>query len=177
MHSPEGWRRQARELLAAGAPIQAYDTLAQALAEHPGDVALRQQLALALARSGAGASALPVLQELRAEGHTDEETLGLLARVHKDLAFQALAPAERERQLTSAYGFYSEAYRLSGGIWSGINAATTALLLGRREDAIEIARGGRERTPRAISIASSRRPSSSAVVAALNPDQMPRDSR
>jgi hypothetical protein len=144
MLSEEDWRREGSDLLAAGAPIVAYDRLAQALAAYPGDVRLRQLLALALARSGASASALPVLQELRAQGHRDEETLGLLARVHKDLAGQALTAAERERQLSAAFEFYSEAYRLTAGIWSGINAATTALLLGRHADANAIASGVRD---------------------------------
>ena len=145
MPTQEEWRTQGQSLLAAGAPILAYDTVAQALVAHPGDVRLRQLLALSLARSGAGASALPVLQELRAEGHTDEETLGLLARVHKDLASQALHGADRERQLTAAFDIYSEAYRSTGGIWTGINAATTALLLGRRAEATALATDVRDR--------------------------------
>ena len=145
MQSQEEWRKQGQALLAAGSPILAYDTVAQALVVHPGDVRLRQLLALSLARSGAGASALPVLQELRTEGHADEETLGLLARVYKDLAGQALNAADRARELTSAFDIYSEAYRSTGGIWTGINAATTALLLGRRADAAAIATGVRDR--------------------------------
>ena len=46
---------------------------------------------------------------------------------------ERLVDAERGRQLQLSYKFYEEAYRLSGGYWTGINAATLALLSGRRE--------------------------------------------
>jgi len=145
MVAVDEWRRDGERLLAAGAPIAAYDTLAEGLAAFPGDVRLRQLLALALARSGAGAAAIPVLESLRREGHADEETLGLLARAFKDLAAEAATPAERRRHLEAAFAHYAEAHRLSSGIWTGINAATTALLLGRREDADTLARAVRDR--------------------------------
>jgi len=145
----EEWRQRAEQLLASGAPIVAYDRLADGLAAFPGDPRLRQLLALALARSGASRAAIPLLEALRAEGHADEETLGLLARGYKDLAADAGSPAERRAHLESAYTYYAEAHRLSGGIWTGINAATTALLLGRRADAVALARDVRDRCLRA----------------------------
>lgn len=145
----EEWRGQGERQLASGAPIVAYDTLADGLAAFPGDARLRQLLALALARSGASRAAVPLLEALRAEGHADEETLGLLARVYKDLAADAGSAAERRAHLESAHTYYAEAHRLSGGIWTGINAATTALLLGRREEAAVLARAVRDRCLRA----------------------------
>jgi class 3 adenylate cyclase len=147
--SLDEWRRHGEALLASGAPIAAYDALADGLAAFPGDARLRQLLALALARSGASRAAIPLLETLRAEGHTDEETLGLLARVYKDLAADGASPVERRRYLESAHTYYAEAHRLSGGIWTGINAATTALLLGRRDDAAALAREVRDRCLRA----------------------------
>jgi len=142
--SLDEWRQRGQTLLAGGAPIVAYDTLADGLEAFPGDARLRQLLALALARSGASRAAIPLLEALRAEGHVDEETIGLLARAHKDLWTEG-GPAERRAHLESAHNFYAEAYRLSGGIWSGINAATTALLLGRRDDAAALALAVRDR--------------------------------
>ena len=133
------WAQRGQQLLRAGAPIVAYDTLADGLEAFPGDSRLRQLLALALARSGASRAAIPLLEALRAEGHTDEETLGLLARTYKDLAGEGESAAARRAHLESAYINYAEAHRLSGGIWTGINAATTALLLGRRNDAAALA--------------------------------------
>src|SRR5688572_6216052 len=142
--SLDDWRKQGERLLASGAPIMAYDTLAEGLTKFPGDARLRQLLALALARSGASGTAIPILESLRTEGHADEETLGLQARVFKDLASQADSPDERRRHLESAFAYYHEAYRLTGGTWTGINAATTALLLGRKADAAALAQGVRD---------------------------------
>jgi class 3 adenylate cyclase len=141
----DDWRRDGERLLSQGAPILAYDTLAEGLAAFPGDVRLRQLLALALARSGAARAAIPILERLREEGHTDEETLGLLARAHKDLWGAAADAEAAERHLGLAHAIYDEAHRASGGIWSGINAATTALLLGRKDEARTIARAVRNR--------------------------------
>src|SRR5512134_1398816 len=82
-------RREAERLLAAGSPVAAYDLLADALLRFPGDTRLRQLLALALARSGASGAAIPLLETLIRDGQADEETLGLLARAHKDLSAAA----------------------------------------------------------------------------------------
>jgi class 3 adenylate cyclase len=141
----EEWRQKGEGLLRAGAPIVAYDTLAEGLVAFPGDPRLRQLLALALARSGASGAAIPLLEALRAEGHTDEETIGLLARSYKDLWAQGGTAAERHDHLARAYSYYAEGYRLSAGIWTGINAATMALLMGRNDEATEIARVVRDR--------------------------------
>jgi tetratricopeptide (TPR) repeat protein len=138
-------RHEGERLLSQGAPILAYDRLAVGLAACPGDVRLRQLLALALARSGAPRLAIPLLERLRGEGHADEETLGLLARAHKDL-WAAAGDADTALQhLARSFEFYDEAYRVTGGLWSGINAATVALLLGRGDEARTIARRVRDR--------------------------------
>src|SRR5205085_2938973 len=113
-----------------GAPLVAYDTLAEGLQHHPTDVRLRQLLALALARTGASRLASPILQQLINEGHNDEETIGLLARTHKDLWAEAQDPEQRLHHLRLAFTHYRDAYDRSSGYWSGINAATTALLSG-----------------------------------------------
>jgi hypothetical protein len=42
---------------------------------------------------------------------------------------------KQNRQLKLAYKFYHEAYKLNHGYYSGINAATLALLLGREDEA------------------------------------------
>lgn len=148
-HTPpatvDEWRQKGEGLLRAGAPIVAYDTLAEGLQLFPGDPRLRQLLALALARTGASSAAIPLLEALRAEGHSDEETIGLLARSYKDLWAQGGTAAERQDHLARAYQYYAEGYRLSAGIWTGINAATMALLMGRKDEAAEIARVVRDR--------------------------------
>jgi len=100
---------------------------------------LRQQFALALARSGSADGALAVLGELHAALPPDAETLGMLGRVHKDLA--ALAEgAERTALLAKAKDFYSEGFAVAGDAYCGINAAALCAVLGGRERAAELAR-------------------------------------
>src|SRR5262245_23155220 len=130
--------------LKSGAALVAYDTLAEGLRQFPGDPRLRQQLALSLARTGASRRANRILQDLVGEGHRDEETLGLLARTHKDLALDGASSGDRSRHLQLACQHYRDAYSLTGGYWSGINAATMALLLDDRNSAETLARRVRE---------------------------------
>src|SRR5580765_7164496 len=122
-----------------GAPLLAYDVLSDALQRHPTHVRLRQLLALSMARSGAARDANAILLQLAAEGHADEETLGLLARTDKDVALHAIHPDVRRTHLARAFSRYADAYHRTGGYWSGINAATIALLLGRQDEAAAIA--------------------------------------
>jgi class 3 adenylate cyclase/tetratricopeptide (TPR) repeat protein len=138
------YRHLGQRILKLGEPLLAYDVLTEGLMNSRTDVRLRQLLALALVRSGATVRANGVLMKLREEGHNDEETLGILARTHKDLWAQAAAPAERKRQLRLAYKFYAEAYKLNGGYYSGINAATLGLLLGKKDRAGALAREVRQ---------------------------------
>jgi class 3 adenylate cyclase/tetratricopeptide (TPR) repeat protein len=132
-------------ILRRGAPLVAYEVFAEGLTRWPGNVRLRQLMGLALARSGATQRASEVLQAIADEGHADEETLGLLARTCKDLAEQASTSEERGRQIRRACDGYEQAYRLSGGYWTGINAATMATLLGESERGQVWAREVREK--------------------------------
>src|SRR5262245_27630156 len=134
----------AEKLLKSGAALVAYDTLAEGLKQFPADARLRQLTALALARTGASRRANEMLSELAREGHADEETFGLLASTHKDLAADALDDHERRDHLNRAFESYRDAHNLSRGYYSGINAATMALLLGARDDAAALARGVRQ---------------------------------
>ncbi|MDQ1559948.1 MAG: hypothetical protein QOD32_3008 [Pyrinomonadaceae bacterium] len=137
--SPEVYRLLGARLLKLGELLLAYDVVSEGLNPWPDDLRLRQLQALALTRLGATERANTLLRTLYDEEQRDEETVGMLARTHKDLWQQEGDPAERERQLQQSYKFYEEAYRLSGGYWTGINAATLALLSGRRDDARALA--------------------------------------
>jgi len=148
---PEDWaatpgiyRAVARRVLKLGEPLLAYDILTEALKNKPADVELRQVLALSLARSGATQRANLILTRLRHEGHRDEETLGILARTHKDLWMHATTKTEGNRQLKLAHKFYLEAYHLHRGYYSGINAATLALLIGKKDEAKALAKEVRD---------------------------------
>jgi class 3 adenylate cyclase len=117
-------------LLQQGQPILAYDVLMAGLHRWPDVLRLQQLLALALARSGATQAANQLLAELIQSGQRDEQTLGLYARTHKDLWKQARDPDLRTQHLTLAFQQYLEAYRHSRSLWTGINAATMAVMAG-----------------------------------------------
>lgn len=130
-----------------GEPLLAYDVINEGLMHWRTDLRLRQLLGLALARSGANVRANNILLQLYKEGHRDGETLGILARTHKDFWEQATDSAERKKQLKKAYKLYHEGYRLATGkghlddaLYTGINATTTALLMGEEKRARIIAR-------------------------------------
>lgn len=139
--------QQADRLLHMGEPLLAYNVLQQALEIDPGDVRVRQLKGLALARSGALRRANEILSALRAEGHDGAETLGPLARTHKDLAIGTLDPEAKLRHLAAAFELYDYAYRearregaVGDAYYTGINAATMALLRGDSVSAQRIAR-------------------------------------
>lgn len=147
----------AEELLRLGEPLLAYDAIQQALDKWPDEYRLRQLRGLALARSGALHRANEELQALREEGCIDGETLGLLARTHKDLALAASPGPNRDRHLAAAFKIYSAGYResvrqdaVADGYYTGINAATMALLLGDSECARSIAKEVEKLCGRAI---------------------------
>ncbi|MGI0492798.1 TRAFs-binding domain-containing protein [Alkalinema pantanalense CENA528] len=117
-------------LLQLGEPLMAYDALAEGLRYWPQDLRLQQLLALALARSGSTVTANQLLVQLVESGQEDEETIGLLARTHKDLWQQATDPTIATLQLGLAYQRYQQAYQQSRSVWTGINAATLALVKG-----------------------------------------------
>jgi class 3 adenylate cyclase len=148
--SPELYRRLAERLVKLGEMLLAFDVVSEGRKFWASDLRLRQLQALALTRIGATVRANSLLAELYREGQRDEETVGMLARTHKDLWQQATDAEERERQLQQSYKFYEEAYRLSGGYWTGINAATIALLSGEREHAHTLAAEVRERCVAAL---------------------------
>jgi class 3 adenylate cyclase len=141
---PQGYRALVERILAHGEPLLAYDVVREGLGVWPADIRLRQLQGLALARSGAMERANAVLEKLRSESEADEETLGMLGRTYKDLAAAATIPAQRTHYLKRAAKAYSKAYRTSGGYWSGINEATTSLLIGKKERAYELASKVRE---------------------------------
>src|SRR5207244_544401 len=85
-----------------------------------------------------------ILEDLRRDAQTGEETLGMLGRTYKDLAAAAATRDQREAFLRRAAETYGEAYRATGGYWTGINAATMHLLIGEKERSCEIASKVRE---------------------------------
>jgi class 3 adenylate cyclase len=140
----EQWLRQ-------GEPLLAYNAVQEGLAVWPENLRLRQLRGLALARSGDIERANQLLCRLAAEGIADAETLGMLARTHKDLALGTTNAASFTFHLASAFRIYRQAYESacvkgsSGDAWyTGINAAAIAVLQGEVATARRIAGGVRD---------------------------------
>jgi len=135
----EVYRLLAERMLGLGEPLAAYDVVSEGLKTWPSDVRLRQLAALAYARSEVPNRARDILQTLVSGGNTDAETLGLLARTYKDLWEREKDPVAKRTLLSRSHDAYQHAYKVANSSWAGINAATTALLLGDTKHAHRIA--------------------------------------
>ena len=108
-------------------------------------VALIHGQAKALAQSGAHSSARSLLELLISHGFTDSETMGLLGRTYKDIAFSS--SQYHSLYLDKAFTTYFKAYQLAkarndedGAYYNGINAATLAFFSDDRKRSIALAR-------------------------------------
>ena len=135
----EIYRRGVEQALKLGEAFLAFDMTAEGLQAFKRNLRLIQLQALALARTGATKRANQILDQLRAAGHQDEETLGLLARTHKDFWSISADEAEKKHNLKLCYELYLDSYRRNGGYYSGINAASMGLIYGEKELAEELA--------------------------------------
>jgi class 3 adenylate cyclase/tetratricopeptide (TPR) repeat protein len=136
----EIYRRGVDAALKLGEAFLAFDIAEEGLTAFRSDLRLIQLQALALARTGATERANELLEQLRSSGHNDEETLGILARTHKDFWLFSVDPRDKRRHLKLSFELYADAYRKNRGYYSGINAAAMGLIYGERGIAYEIAR-------------------------------------
>lgn len=133
------YERLVRESVSNGQLFTAIEVARDGLARFGAHRPLQQQLALALTQTGALASARDVLAALlRVE--SDEETLCLYGRVHKDLWRVALDAEEARRALAEACRAYGEAFERHGTYYPGINLAFTLAAAGERARARDVAR-------------------------------------
>lgn len=144
MQTLADYQEAAARALKNGKPLVAFDAADAGLRQYPGDPRLRQLVALALARSGASRQANRLLHALVADGHSDQEAMGMLARTYKDLWYRETNEEARRGYLEQAFKWYLEAYRRTRGYWTGINAATMAWLLGDQSQSRQLARAVRE---------------------------------
>src|SRR5258705_13870348 len=93
---------RAEDFLHRGEPILAFNAALAGLQSWADHARLRQLQALALARSGDAERANALLEKLAGEGLADGETLGMLARTHKDLAARATRIQRRPLHLEAA---------------------------------------------------------------------------
>ena len=135
----EIYHQAAKIALDLGEGFLAYDISTEGLRHFKTDPQLTQMQALALARTGSPEAANAALRRLADAGHTDEETLGLLARTHKDLWQLSIDEQDAKRHLKKCFELYHHAYRTTGGYYTGINAAAVGLISGKRVLARRIA--------------------------------------
>ncbi len=136
----------AQALLACGAFAQvldlvelgaSYGSIEPALSAFAGTAAANLGLAQqAIERLHAAAAALGD----ESPATLKEEVFGTLGRLYKQRALERDGARERAHDFELSLKAYREAYRVSEGIWSGVNVATLSLLLDRKVEAQSLAR-------------------------------------
>ena len=134
------YERMVRESVSAGQLLTAIEMARDGLARFGESLVLRQQLALALAQTGAVDAAHAGLSQLLKESADDEETLSLLGRVYKELWRRARTPVEATAALEQACKFYGDAYAKNEAYYPGINLAFILAAMGERVKAEECAK-------------------------------------
>jgi class 3 adenylate cyclase len=145
--SPEVWSsephfytRLAETADRVGQTMFAHDVLREALEAFPEDLRLVQLYSLSLVKCGFLLKARDRLVRLVDQGNRDEETLGILGRVYKEMWLAASGGAPTHPDLRAARNLYLKAFRFSRGYYSGINAASLSLVLGDPDTARRISK-------------------------------------
>lgn len=134
------YEQMVRESVSAGQLLTAIEVARDGLTRFGASRQLQQQLALALAQTGAVAAAHELLGELARRPTPDEETLGLLGRVHKEIWRRAPRPEDAVAALREASRHYGDAFARYDSYYPGINLAFTLAALGEQARAEEVAR-------------------------------------
>jgi class 3 adenylate cyclase/tetratricopeptide (TPR) repeat protein len=123
-----------------GQSMFAHDVLQEAVGLFPDHVRLTQLYSLSLIKCGFLLTARDLLTALADKGHQDEETLGILGRVYKEMWLIEGQGAREHPHLARSRDLYLEAFRRSRGHYSGINAASLSLIMGDAGRAERLAR-------------------------------------
>jgi class 3 adenylate cyclase len=123
-----------------GQAMFAHDILKEGLEHFPDDLRLNQLNALSLIKCGFLESARRILTGLVDQGHRDEETLGILGRVYKDMWIISGGASGDRSLLERSRNSYLEAFQESGGYYSGINAASLSRMYGDEGEARRLSR-------------------------------------
>jgi len=128
------YHRKFQDALGSGDMFALYERTREAIAKYPDDPEVRYLQALAMARLGDPHAAMRLYERNRVDEITSEDAIALKGRLLKDLAVRTTGTEQVDlfRQSSEAY---REAFRMSDGYFSGINAATTSFLAGDEEDA------------------------------------------
>ncbi len=117
----------------AGQSMFAHDILREALGVFPGHLLITQRYCLSLIKCGFLLTARDLLTRLMKDGHFDEETLGILGSVYKEMWAIEGNGEPGHPYLAKSRELYLGAFRRSRGYYSGINAASLSLIMGDRE--------------------------------------------
>jgi tetratricopeptide (TPR) repeat protein len=127
-----GLAHAAERLINIGAPNDALGLLS----DGGNSLRMRQLRALALDRAGRREESLSILLEIQQEEGDYAESRGLLGGRYK----QQWLDTDNKDFLIAAYETYADAYEKTLDSYPGINAAATALYLGKSEESRRIAR-------------------------------------
>ena len=131
--------KQTKQAIDKGNLLLAYDLARVAIDEGDTSAELRHLLVLTLARMGDGQQAMELYTEYGLHGSDNAHHRSIAARILKDAALAMPDGEDREEALTEAYRAYAEIYESSSDAYPGINAASLALLSGRKEQAQTLA--------------------------------------
>ncbi|MEH6757528.1 MAG: adenylate/guanylate cyclase domain-containing protein [Parasphingorhabdus sp.] len=131
--------KQTKKAIDNGNLLLAYDLARVAIDGGDTSVELRHLLVLTLARMGDAQRAMELFQEYGLHGSANAHHRSLAARILKDAALALPLGQDRDEALSAAYSAYAEIYEVSGDAYPGINAASLALLSGRKEQARALA--------------------------------------
>lgn len=134
--SPTPVLTAAEGLISMGEDESARTVLQHALVHFPKSIRARQLEGLALRRQKKYQDAIDVLSELKAAGHQDPETLGILAAAWDGL-YQESGKTLHLRKSRELYRTAFQGDRTS--YYAGINAASKSLFLGEADEAIRLA--------------------------------------
>jgi tetratricopeptide (TPR) repeat protein len=127
----------AQDLIRLGRYDDAREVLKHALAYFPKSIRAKQLEGLALRRLKRYQEAIEVLSELKAAGHQDPETLGILAAAWDGVYQQS----GKKLQLRTSRELYRTAFQTDPtDYYTGINAASKSLFLGEADEAARLAR-------------------------------------
>ncbi len=141
-HDVREYEQTARKSASSGQLLTAIEVAREGIKRYGQNRLLQQQLALALAQTGARDGAREVLNEVMEEPESakDEETLSLLGRVYKELWRRSGDPAIAADAIKQSAKFYGDAFAIKEAYYPGINLAFTLAAAGDLKQAVEVAK-------------------------------------
>lgn len=123
-----------------GQAMFALDVLGEGLSHHQEDLRLKQLFCLSKIKCGYLIDARDLLSDLVKQGNQDEETLGILGRVYKEMWLNSSGGSPDHPSLKRSRNLYLKAFINTRGNYSGINAASLSLIMGDTATAHKLAR-------------------------------------